>query len=91
MTTQINAAGTEPLSMKNKTNDLSEGMLVLFLLGIVISSFNAGMMVSLGLRHAPGGDDSLRATFLSVGCFSLLVAAFQAVVVVLKSGPRQAR
>ena len=51
------------------------------LLIIVTASFNAGMLITLGLRHALLGGEFLRSMFLFGGCVSLITALASANVV----------
>jgi hypothetical protein len=50
-------------------NGISIGLAVSF---VILSSFNAGMFVAIGVRH--GSLDFDHARFLAIGCLSLLVA-----------------
>jgi hypothetical protein len=74
MATKANAATSETFSSKWQTTILSSYGLGGSLFFTILTSFNAGMFTTLGLRHGSASHESLRTMFLAVGCLSLLVA-----------------
>jgi len=70
--------------MNLKNGKLSKSTLGVFLLNIVIFSFNAGMFISSSTRGSANHDPMRSSTFL-VGCVSIFVAVFTAVVILRRA------
>jgi hypothetical protein len=80
MASYANTPG-EAAATTNQARTFSRGHLGLMLASVVLFSFNGGMCVTLGLRQ--GSPE--HTLFLVTGCCSVLVAGFQAFVIVLKT------
>jgi hypothetical protein len=74
MATETNAATSETFSSKRPTKILSGYGLGGSLFCTILTSFIAGMFMTLGLRHGSASHESDRTMLLAVGSLSLLVA-----------------
>lgn len=81
MATKANVATSETISSKRQAKELSRGLFGAMLFYTVLSSFNAGIFTTLGLRHGSASHESLRTMFLVTGCFSFFAAVIIGVVI----------